>query len=271
MAVPPPSPIEHLQSTLRKFYNREAREWFGDVDLDNADISIPRQSMALACRHLDDDSFIVTISRQLFFESLKNRFSANLEGIGETTFRDDVRRRLHPKITLVFLEDLDDVADGFIPVYGQISIRLMDYEPATITETIARNYAIKIKTAFASGNGFVWRKGKKMITYSDWAKGYQLQLLCRDENEGRRVIEQVLDINDDQPVREYTNIKVNDQPSVAFPTIPSTERIYGENRKQKRRRPLADVRFQAAFLYIQGMPKAITLVDRSGKHLDALV
>ena len=270
-AAPPPSPAEHLQSTLRKYYNREVREWFDDVDIDDLDINVARQSLALACKHLDEDSFLQTLSRQIFFESIRNRYAIAQRGIGETTFKQTVRRATHPKITLYFLEDLSDVADGYAPVDGQISVRLMDYDQGSITEAIARTYATRIKSAFAAGSGFVWKKGKAMYTYTDWEKGYQLQLLCRTEAEGRRVVEQVLDIQSDTPDWSYFNIKENAEPTQAYPTISDIDRAYGENRRQPRRRPIADVRFQTAFLHVLGVPEPIILVDRTAIYARPLV
>jgi hypothetical protein len=271
MPTPPPSPVEHLQSTLRKYYNREVREWFDDVDLDDLDINVARQSMALACRHQDEDSFIVTISRQLFFESIRNRYAIAQRGIGETQFKQTVRRTTHPKITLYFMEDLSDVAEGYDPVDGQISIRLMDYDQGSITEAIARTHATRIKTAFSSGSGFVWKKGKVMCSYTDWEKGYQLQLLCRNEAEGRRIVEQILDIQTDSPDWSRLNITENGEPTQAYPTIPDRDRAYGENRRQPRRRPIADVRFQTALLHVLGVPAPITLVDRTRIYVNPLV
>lgn len=271
MPTQPPSPAEHLQSTLRKYYNREVREWFDDVDLDNLDINVPRQSMALACRHQDQDSFIITIGRQLFFESIRNRYAIAQSGVGETQLKQTVRRTTHPKITLYFIEDLSDVADGYAPVDGKISVRLMDYDQGSITEAIARTYATRIKSAFAAGSGFVWKKGKTMCSYTDWEKGYQLQLLCRNEAEGRRVVEQVLDIQNDSPDWSRLNITENGEPAQAYPTISDLDRAYGENRRQPRRRPIADVRFQTAFLHVLGVPAPIVLVDRSAIYPQALV
>ena len=270
MSTPPPSPVEHLQSTLRRYYNREVRDWFDDVDVDDLDINVPRQSMATACRHLDEDSMIVTISRQMFFEDIRRRYSIAQTGIGETTFKQSVRRRTHPKITLYFLEDLNDVAEGYSPVDGQISVRLMEYDQGSITEPIARQFAVRIKSAFASGGGFVWKKGKTMCSYTDWEKGYQLQLLCRNETEGRRVTEQVLDIQNDSPDWANFNTKENAEPTQAYPTIPDRDRAYGETRRQPRRRPIADVRFQTALMNVIGVPQPIILSDRSGIYPNPL-
>lgn len=276
MPTPPPSPVEHLQSTLRKYYNPEVREWFDDVDLDDLDINVPRQSMALACRHQDEDSFIVTISRQIFFESIKNRYLERLSGasndeVGTTRYKTNVRRRHRPQITLIFLEDWEDIEAGYAAVTGRISFRLMDHDPSTITPQVATPYAQRIKSTFALGNGFVWRKGRDMFTYCDWKKGYQLQLLCRSETEARRVIESVLDIQNHTPDWSYLNSSTNAQPSETYPIVPERERIYGEVRREPRARPIADVRFQYADLSVSGLPNPILLVDRSGVLTNPLV
>lgn len=110
-----------------------------------------------------------------------------------------------------------------------------------------------------------------MCTYTDWEKGYQLQLLSRSEAEGRRVVEQVLDIQQDSPDWSYFNTKENAEPSQAFPTVPGRERVYGELRRQPRRRPIAEVRFQMALLHVIGVPAPVVLTDRSGTYPNPLV
>jgi len=265
------SPSEHLQSTLRRFYNTEVRDWFSDVDFDNLDIRVSRQSMALACRHRDDDSLTMTLARQQLFTDVRSRLARSVSGIGETRYRTNVRRRNKPKIVLQFLEDYTDIAPGYEAVSGSIGFRLMDYTASTINESIAKTFATRIKTAFGSGGGFIWKKGKVMCSYSDWAKGYQLQLLCRSETEGRRVVEQVLDIQNHSPEWSYLNVSENAESSQAYPTIPPQERIYGKTRKAPRRRPIADVRFQYAELRVSGLGEGVILFDRSKVLQPALI
>jgi len=265
------SPAEHLQSTLRRFYNNEVRDWFSDVDFDNLDIRVSRQSMALACRHQDADSFSMTLARQMLFTDVRSRSVRAVNGAGETRYRTGVRRRNKPRIVLEFLEDYRDIAPGYDAVTGSIGFRLMDHTSSTINETIAKTYATRIKTAFGPGSGFVWRKGKVMCSYSDWDRGYQLQLLCRNEAEGRRVIEQVLDIQNHSPEWSYLNVSENAAASQAYPTVPPQERIFGKTRKAPRRRPIADVRFQSAELRVSGLGEGIVLFDRSKVLGTALV
>lgn len=262
------SHAEHLQDTLRRTFKREVRDWFREVDLDDVDITTARGSLATACDHQDEDSLLMTLGRVLLFETLRGRFAERLVGssgdVGHTSYRTDVRRRTRPKIKLYFLEDQGDVEPGYAPVDGQITFRLMDYTPGTLTPAIAQTIAQRIKSNFATGNGFVWRKGRNMYSYSDWAKGYQLQLLCRSDSDARQVVDAVLDIQNHTPDWTYFNEKVNADPAGAYPTIPDIDRAYGEQRRQPRRRPVANVRFQYASLEVLGVPNPVILVDRTG-------
>ncbi len=139
-----------------------------------------------------------------------------------------------------------------------------------MVSAVATTYANKVKTAFAQPS-FVWKKGKELYSYTDWDKGYQLQLLCRNETEARRVVEQVLDIQSHSP--NWERLRKNEAVDAAssYPTIPGTQTILGKSRKKPRRRPIADVRFQYALLHVHGLPRAITLVDRSGLFANPVV
>lgn len=270
------SHAEHLQDTLRRTFKREVREWFREVDLDDLDINTPRSSLATACEHQDEDSLLMTVARVMLFETVRGRFVDVLagglsDGVGETRRRHAVLRRDHPQIVLYFLEDLGDVEPGYEPVQGRISFRLMDHTASTITPAIAQTYAQRIKSKFVTGGGFIWKKGREMASYADWSKGYQFQLLVKTETEARRIIEACLDVQNDTPDWELFNYSTNAEPATAFPTIPQTSRIYGETKREPRRRPVADVRFQYAHLLVPGRSSPVTLVDRTGLLSGALV
>ena len=251
---------EQLQSVMRRYLNEEVREWFKDIDFDEIDTNTPRGALLKACRHEDADSFLQTIGRSILFDSLiRQRFAGffgNDSGgggdVGTTTLRTGVLRKTKPQIVLYFLEDLADVAPEYSPVNGRISFRLMEHTSDSITPLEVNTYRQKIELRFSNNGGFVWKKGKILCSYSDWGKGYQLQLLCRTVTEGRRVVEQVLDLQSDTPDWSFFNSEENEEPTVAYPTIPERVRIYGENRRLPRRRPIADVRFQFARLNIWG-------------------
>jgi len=247
------------------------REYFQDLGGEDweADISTPRASLRMGCTHQDADSLLITSLRLQLFDMVKHLHTdAPYYGIPVGSVNQS--RRYRPQIKLFFQEDFSDIEPGFPPVTGEIGVRLMDQESDTITEAIAQIYATRIRQSFAVANGRIWRKGKVMASYTERDKGYQLQLLSRSESEAREIIENVLDIQNHSPNWERLNISENAVPAVAYPTVPSNERIYGKQRRAPRRRPIGDVRFRAAYLHVWGLPNPVVLVDMTGRHRTAL-
>jgi hypothetical protein len=265
---------EHLQDVMRRWLNREVSEYFRDIGVDDnwdPDLTAPRQSLAAACRHQDDDPLLLTFLRAWFFEYVKSQpYRVPYHGVPVGSFQES--RRFQPQISLYFREDLEDVEPGYRPVEGEISFRLMGYTSETITPTIATTLGTRIKSALgAGGTGYIWRKGKDMATYNEWGKGYAFQLLTRSKAEAQALIENVLDIQQDTPRWKCLNYSENSAPTEAFPTIPETDYIFGESRRTARKRPIADVRFQYALLHVHGVASPVVLYDRSYTYGTALV
>lgn len=265
------SPSEHLQDAIKKIYNRAVREYFQDLGGDDwsPDIDTPRASLRTACQHFDADSFLMTLGRMLVFDLAVNQRLVGMPGFEEGG--KGIYRKQKPQIILYFQEDNEDIAEGYEPVTGRISFRLMSHDSESITPAIAMGYATEIKSAFGNGGGFVWRKGKLMCSYTHWEKGYQMQLLCRAESDATELISKVLGIQDDSPQWEYMNKSENQAESIAYPTMPGQQFVFGETRKIARKRPIADVRFQYAIMRIEGMLNPVCLVDRSGTWPQPLV
>lgn len=256
--------VEHLQSVLRVWINREVYEYFSDVgDEDwDEDLHTPRASLRVACTHRDSDSIAVTQLRLQLFERIRlQKFQVPYYGIPVGELHET--RQFRPQITLYFQEDLNDIEPSYEPVTGEVSFRLMNHTHETITPAIAQTLATKTKTEFYNGGGFVWRKGKNMLSYTDKPRGYSLQIRCRTEQDGKNLISKALDIQNHAPDWSKANFKQNLEPAEAYPTIPPTERVYGELTRLPRRLPVADVRFQYALLHIWGRVHPVTLVDRS--------
>lgn len=271
MSLPPDfSPAEHFQDVARRTANLEVKEWFADLTSDEVDIGTPRSSLKTACTHQENDSLALTVGRLLLFDNLVRRvWMQRVYGTPVTSFQE--ARKFRPQIMLYFQEDERDVEPGYPPITGEISFRLMDHTSETITPAIATTYANRIKSEFAGGGGYLWRKGKLMMTYTDSAKGYGLQILCRSKTEGREVIGKVLDLQNHTPDWKLAKTNESEEPGSAFPTIPPQERIYGKTRRLPRRRPVGDVRFQYAVLNVWGVENPVCLVDRSGTWPDPLV
>jgi len=256
------SPVKHLQNVARETYNDLVREWFQDLGgADwNENTDTPRASIRVACTHKRSDSAIMTQLRIALFNLVKEREALAIAGLP----LDEIQatRKYKPQIFCYFQEDQRDVEAGFSPVTGSISFRIMNND--NITPAAAANLARDIKAALALGGGFVWRKGRAMVTYNESDRGYGLQILCRDKAGGRDVVSKILSIQNHTPNWERANYKENEAPGEAFPTMPPRELIYGENRRLPRRRPVADVRFQYAVLHLWGLPNPVCLVDRAG-------
>lgn len=273
MTTPPPMPEENLQGFIRKWFNREVREYFLDFGVDESwdpDLTTPRGQLAGACEHKDDDSYIITMLKAWFFEHIKGQaYRVPYYGIPISSFQES--RKFRPQIHLYFLEDASDVDPDYAPVAGEISFRLMNLSDETITPTVAETFANRIRTALGNGGaGYVWRKGKDMATYTDWAKGYQLQILTRSESEGKELISKVLDVQNDTPDWSKMNYSQNEAPMEAYPTVPELDMIYGKSRRRPRRRPIADCRFQYGLLHVHGLPNPVILYDRTGLYPTAL-
>lgn len=267
------SEFEFLQDVVRKWQNRIVREEFNDLggeDFD-PDISISRHATRHACTIKDNDTAEMTILR-LYLYYFVYRKAQDLQqpvyGIPTTAFQEV--RQFKPQIVLYFQEPEADIEPGYAPVTGEISIRVMDEESTTITQAKVNQLATRIRDAFARPV-FEWRKGKSYVSYTDKPKGYQLQLLCRDEAEGRRLIEQVLDIQSHTPTWSKMNINQSPNAMEAFPTIPPTERILGKSVKMPRKRPIATVKFKYALLHLHGKAKPLCLVDKSGIFAKPLI
>ena len=262
---------EHLQSVIRKWTNREVMDYFADLGLDETDddLTTPRGSLRTACRHLDTDSLIMTQLRWQLFERIRrSRFDHPYYGIPIAGFHE--ARRFKPQITLYFQEDVQDVEPGFSPVSGVLSFRLMDHTRETITPAIAQTYAQRIETNFGQGGGYRWRKGRVMCSYTDRERGYQMKILVRDDTYARDLINKVLDIQNHTPDWSRLNVAENQNAAAAYPPVPPNDRIYGEQRREPRRRPVADVRFQVSYLNIHGLSNPAVLFDRTSLYPSAL-
>lgn len=263
--------VEHWQDTVRRLYNKEVRDWFSDLDPDDLGLNTPRIALRTACHHDDADSLQLSLGRMMLFDFVVARKLQGVAGGAENSPPYTVNRRQKPQILLYFLEDLDNVDPPYRQVEGRISFRLMEESVGTLTNADATTYANRIKTAFGSAGGYLWKKGKIMAVYADWEKGYQLQLLSSSEAEAKEVIGKVLDIQNHSPDWEYLSLSENNAPTQAYPTLPPTQTILGKSRRLARRRPRADVRFQYAVLKLAGLPNPIALYDRSGVYPDPLV
>lgn len=257
-----------LKSFLRKTYNREVNEYFRDVDPDLIPQNVNgRQSAKRSCLIMPNDSQNMALMKQInfYFNIHKAHLKPEVYGIPVDSFQEDVSFR--PIIQLFFKQDDEAVPDGYQPIRGQISFRLMNESSQTITKSDLATIANKIKLEFASGSGFIWSRGKIKRVCKDSENGLNLNVLCLNENEGTSIIRKIYDILD-KPYDEDKCTTVNPQRNSL--NVPGNQTILGKVVKKKRWRPTANVRFTHAIALIHGLSKGVVLVDRTGRFLDVL-
>lgn len=264
------SPTEHLQDTVKRWYNRELLTHFADLGPED-DLTIPRNSLRVACRHEDRDSLPMTLLRVLLFE-ITARHSSSLHpamfGIPIDSFESQIIYK--PQIKLFFVESADDVVDGFPRVEGEVTFRLINETTNTITMARAQQLAQRVRSVFATPP-YVWKKGTDKVVYLDKEKGYDLRVLCRTEADGRALIENVLDIQNDVPDWDCLNLVTPNNAAARYPYNPGNKTVLGKTVKKRRQRPRVDVRFRYATLSVHGLPNPINLVDLTGVRQNPLV
>ncbi|WOB42977.1 hypothetical protein HNI00_07275 [Thermoleptolyngbya oregonensis NK1-22] len=267
------NPWEQLQDVLMWVHNRRVVREFRDVAPENetwiANLSTPRSRLRLACTIRDTDTAIMCQLRMWLFYVICGQasdFHPPLYTMPTDRYQQSVQ--FAPQVTLYFREDIEDVEPGYSPIDAEISFRIKNENYNTFTPANAQTLANKIRTEFATGRGYVWRKGRVKLTYRRKEQGYQFSVNAFNEAEGVQVINKVLDLQNDTLDREFLTVSEFSQNP---PIVPGQEFIYGQTRRRPRRRPVGNVRFRYAEVHIWGVQNAITLVDMTGRRRNALI
>ncbi|MEG3436391.1 hypothetical protein V0288_04600 [Pannus brasiliensis CCIBt3594] len=263
--------VEHLLDLVRKIHNAWVRDEFDDVkDLD--DITVPRSSLKIACLISDNDSALIVILRIIIF-FFHLRKARDLMPIYYAIPLDEIHatRRFVPQITFYWLEPEDEIEYGYRPIEGTFSFRLMGETSETITLAKLRTIATAIQREFMTGTKFVWKRGKQLYYYGEKDKGYQLQMLSRDEENVKELIRRVLAIQGHTPDWENLSIGKSGDENRKYPQTPRTIRVLGKSRKEPRKRPNVNLLFSRAVADAWAFEKPITLVQANLVDLTTLI
>ena len=270
----PKNAWSHYISVITQVQNRIIKEDFSDVGDDNwqPDIATPRGSLRVACTiRANDSAPIVLLRLMLYYIVLRKAQDLQIPVYGMPSHAIQAQRKFKPHVHLYFSQNALDVQKGDDPITGSISWRIMNESSSSISRSEVERLANKIKTEFGSGNGFVWRKGKKMVSYTDWDRGLQLQILSRDENEGERVIKKVLDVAGVTFEAKRCNLNKNKAEDSRYPSAKQRENILGESVELPRERPEVNVTFRYATLSLHGRKKPVHLYDKTLQLVDSIV
>lgn len=267
------SPWEQLQDVIRKTQNKRVRRHFRDLapeDQDwRADLNNPRHALRFACTMLDNDTADMTMLRLMLFWLVLGQASAMHPPMYTMpTDRYQQSVKFAPQVTLYFKEDLDDVEEGFAPIDAEVSFRIMNETPQTLSQAEVQTLANRIRAEFGTGSGYRWRKGRVKLNYRDPDRGYLMSINAFSESEGKNLIRKVLDVQNHTLDGNKLTIQQLDS---APPIVPPVQVVLGKSRRLPRKRPIGFVRFIYADLHVWGIQNAICLVDRSGRRRKALI
>lgn len=227
-------------------------------------------------RTIDEETIILAGSAEMLkpviVETLANHQLIANRDIGTVYNYDPDRsapkRATKPHVVLEFLQSKKEKTGNRL-LTGRISFRLMNKTAQTLTVEEVKHIGERIKAKFGHPQ-YLWNKGKILVTYTDWDKGYQLELLVPDENEGRKIIEQVLDIQGHSPDWENMNINKPAEPLAKYPNKAEKEIILGKTIEMPQRRGVGRVLFQYAYIKLDGVPP-INLFDLTGRRSKPVV
>lgn len=190
----------------------------------------------------------------------------------------DPGRRYHPLVKLCFLEDSSfrpgtnqPKGQGQNRVYGRLSFRLMEETTETLSEGNLKALGEKIKQAFGGDGGYVWQKGKELYCYADWSRGYQMTMLTKTQLQAEQLVIKILGLQGHTPIWKYLSKSQNTREAERYPLVPQTKVILGEPVRLPLQRPNVEVRFRYAEVRVSPLMRAITVYDRTGKRVAALV
>ena len=262
---------EFIQSWLmdRRSYNGAVNKYFleNKNDLDSRIINDSQDKEA--CLIKDDDSALVALHARLnfYFEKLKLLeaiYNPNVYGIPISAHQE--QRKFKPQVLLYFKEDKELKPKNRRAVEGQIQFRLMEFTPEDIPpKSRVIKLSENIKREFGANNGYLWSRGKDLASYTDFQRGYSLQICSPDKNSAKDLIKKVLKINEHEFQPENMNYKVNESPETKYPQSSKTKRVYDKNYPQPVARRVTKVRFRYAILHLHGLPRPLVLADLTNR------
>lgn len=194
----------------------------------------------------------------------------------------NVKRNDKVTLILYFLEERPKLKTGAIILdksprkHGVMSLRLMEYESPTRKNEIIYTkeqfipLAEKVKAQLATPP-VVWKKGKKLYSYTNWKKGVQFQVNAENEASARTVINACLDVRGFTFETECFNLVQSLGEGSRYPDTKDSITLLGQKRYFKNERPIVPVTFRWAKLYFPTINENFWLYDRRNKQGGAIL
>lgn len=259
--------VELFQSFCRKYINKVVKNHFKDINGDDdssLSLTSPRSAIKRVCLHKDNDPITLTLGRLfIWWVEARGLFNDIIYGIPSTVF--EISNTYYPQVKLHFREDKYEASqNNRRPARGEVSFR---WKETNYSTTNINSLANKILNDFARPP-FSYNRGREHWSYADKSKGYYFQFKVTNENEARKVIERVMNVQETEvPNWEKYLRKHEDKKNY---NIQETVRVMEENIKTPKKRPIAKVVFSYAELFIPGTTQPLILVDRTGTKSKAI-
>lgn len=272
-------PWQHLLSQIMAYQNAVVNSSMPAYSGTNSDgnpspnMTVPADSLRLACEILPDDTALFVILRLLLFNFiLMQNLPQPIFGLPCSTFQESSKVGAHPKILLFFQQKIGEKEAGYPLLDMQISFPLIKYTNQTITMEILTNYAKAIRASFIaswSGGSFYFEKGPNRFYYKDPAHGYNLR--CDGETEQKAIafFTMILNLQGDAfDINLLSKSQSGKMDAYGDGTTgletPTEEpqgtiTILGKTKKLPRWRPAGKVYFDHAEIYIPGVTKNLLL------------
>lgn len=265
-------PFKHLQEVYIPQHNAIVKRYFSDHAEDwKPNIATARSSLRVACTMLNtDNQLMMTLRHNLLFDLLGcgKKDLGIFYGVPAEHFQESVDGR--PQVFLYFSQDSASVPPVEKKVEAEYSFRLMNETPATMTPAKAIAIAKEIKKQFVSeGQGVVFTKGKNIYKYYHEEHGYRLQVYGNTEADTQDIITRLLKCQDISYDENRLVISSPKKSSITSQT--ETQLVYGKKKKKPRYRPVANVRFRYAYMYLRGNERPVYLVDTTGRYHESLI
>ena len=259
--------VELIQSFVRRYINKEVKAHFSDVSGDDdssLSLNAPRSAIKRICLHKDTDPIMLTTLRLLFWwVEAKGLFDEFIYGIPSTDF--EIKYTYYPQVKLHFTESrYESSSNNRRPIRSEVSFRWRteDFSKTNITQL-----ANKIYNDFGKPI-LVFGKGREAWTYWDDRKGYRFTVYVQSEADAKKIIGAAIGIQDedlpdwDKHLREHKD-------GINY-AAQETVKIMGETKKKPKKRPVGNVKFSYAELFIPGSTTPIILVDATSYKPNAI-
>lgn len=266
------SPFDHLQTVYIPLHNAIVKKFFSDHSDDwKPNIATARDSLRVACTMLaSDNQAIMSLRHHLLFDLLgyAKKGLGIFYGIPSQQFQESVKGR--PQVFLYFSQDAASIPQGEKKVEAEYSFRLMNETPATMTPAKALAVATEVKQHFISaGQGIVFTKGKNIYKYYHEEHGYRLQVYGNTEADTQDIITRLLGCQNIPYDENKLVVSAPKKSSITNQT--ETQTVYGKKQKKPRYRPVANVRFRYAYMYLHGNERPVYLIDTTGVNRGLLI